>query len=269
MKISSRILLMPLLLGCLPMAAMAMPVPLAEVEPNDTLSTAQVLSPGLFTDPATNPALAFDSEVFLSLTRPHVSIDGSLGSPADVDFYRFAVQAGTKGLFDIDHGFASGQSIDTSLLLFDPAGAVLAWGTGACDGACIGPVVLDPGSADYRDPFIGEYTFAAAGDYLLAVVADGVGPSPTGTFAGTLTRTDGEYGGGAYLPNAGPAMLAGTPTPTSGGDYRLQVTLSAPAAVAEPSMVVLMVSLMLLMLGRVVLRCPRDGRTPSLRPVRI
>ncbi len=238
-------------LGCLSTGVSATPVPLAEIEANDTAGTAQVLSPGDFTDVSTlaGKLAAFDGQVFNSTSMPHVSIDGALSSPADVDFYRFAVTAPSTGIFDIDRGFGGSQAVDLSLALFDDLGRVLAWATGACDGACIGPVALDAGSTDYRDPLIGVYDFTQAGSYTVAVMADGVTPDAFGTFGGTLERPDFEYGGNAYLPDAGPAALVGTPTPVSGGDYRLQVSLSSPAAVPAPPVLTLVVGLLALSLA--------------------
>ncbi len=249
----------------------AEPVPLAETEANDTAATAQVLSPGAFTDLSTlaGRLAAADGEVFDSLNTPHVSIDGALSAPADVDFYRFAVTAPSTGFFDIDRAFGGGQAIDLSLALFDAVGRVLAWGTGACAGVCSGPVVLDPGSTDFHDPFIGEYAFASAGSYTIAVMADGLLPDTLdpsnplkSQFSGVLTRPgDLVYGGNAYLPNAGPASLIGSPISTATGSYRLQVSLSAPAAVPAPPVTALMGGLMALSL--IAGRCSgRIGRRP-------
>ncbi len=224
---------------CSPVPALAVPVPLAEVEGNDTAATAQTLAPGVFTD-VSDPFAAFDPEVFGSTTIPHVTVAGRLGSAADVDFYRFSVAAGSRGLFDIDRGYGGLQSVDLSLALFDAAGRVLAWGTAACQGACIGGAPLDPGSADWRDPFIGEYTFSTAGSYTLAVMADGIVPDAFGTFAGTLGRPDGQYGGLAYLSDGGIAGLTGSPSSPSSGDYLLRVSLSAPTVVPAPSVLALL-----------------------------
>ena len=229
------------LIGLFPEVS-ATPLPLAEIEANDTSATAQVLSPGDFTDVST-PAgrlAALDPEVFDSLTLPHVSIDGALSSPADIDFYRFAVTAPSTGIFDIDRGFGGRQAIDLSLALFDSMGRVLAWSS---DGA----TTLDSGSADYRDPLIGVYDFTRAGSYTIAVMADGVTPDVFGGFAGVLSRPDGEYGGNAYLPGS-PAALVGAPTSASGGDYRLQVSLGTPTTVPAPTVLALVAGILTLSL---------------------
>ncbi len=134
-----------------------------EVEPNDTLLTAQYLSPEDFT-------LTFDPDVGstaanTSVGIPHVTVAGS--GDESYDYYSFVVEAaGDRGIFDIDH-----SNMDSYLRLFNSGGGLLAssddsptfWGEG--------------GSVSYLDSFI-EYTFAAPGLYVIEVGRCCVGPVP-------------------------------------------------------------------------------------------
>lgn len=68
----------------------------------------------------TNPNIELSNRI------PYASITGSLSNPddnsqpADVDFYRFEVTAGTRAIFDIDTGKRN-EDFDIEVALFDPA----------------------------------------------------------------------------------------------------------------------------------------------------
>lgn len=142
---------------------------------NNTLATAQVISPSSFTTP--NPATVFSGSGFLTAT-----IQGQNGG-SDVDFYRFSSPGG-RVFFDIDNTPAT---FDPLVAVFNSTGTLIAYGDDSA---------LDPGSANTVDSFVGALTLPSAGNYYVAVSES---PNfPTTALTGTetaLTRPDGLAGG--------------------------------------------------------------------------
>ncbi|NNF69853.1 MAG: hypothetical protein HKN01_08795 [Acidimicrobiia bacterium] len=133
--------------------------PVPEVEPNDSIATAQNVD-GESWNLNYSPDIG-DTSSNTSTTIPHISILGTGNNT--FDYYSFTVAAGSFGIFDIDYGETYGPgSVDTWLHLFDSSGVLLAsdddsstsWGAG--------------GSVDSYDSYI-EYTFASAGTYVIRV----------------------------------------------------------------------------------------------------
>jgi VCBS repeat-containing protein len=133
--------------------------------------------------------LGVNANIMLDTTIPHVSISAT-GS-GTLDYYKFTVTAGARGIFDIDSG------LDTVINLLDSNGNKIASDDDSLitDGAGGSP--LSSGSSTAHDSFL-DYTFAAGGTYYLAV---------------------GVYGGNATIPSA----------IGSGSAYQLQVSLSSVA----------------------------------------
>jgi hypothetical protein len=184
-----------LTLALLAAALGVLPVPvayagdLAEVEPNDSLATAQNIDGGpwdLNFDPDIGDAISNTST-----TIPHVSILGTGNNTWD--WYEFTVaDAGDRGIFDIDYGYEGGW-MDSWLELYDSGGGQLAvnddsspdWGQG--------------GSTAPLDSFI-DYTFPAPGTYYIRV----------GRFPGGEVLSGATY---ELQVSVGPA--GGGPPPTS------------------------------------------------------
>ncbi|MBD2492319.1 filamentous hemagglutinin N-terminal domain-containing protein [Aulosira sp. FACHB-615] len=138
--------------------------PVAEVEANNSFSQAQRLSNEDFSiDPINN----VNPDVEFSTRIPYVSISGQGSNPTSVDIYSFEVTPGTRGIFDIDNGFKSGNttgSIDTRISLYNNAGVRLASNNDA-------PVIfgaagsqLAPG--DINNPGAGSNTIFSPDSYL-------------------------------------------------------------------------------------------------------
>jgi len=143
---------------CLASTALARVV--NEVEPNDTLKTAQDIEAPFNWD------LEFDPDIEAATELPHVTIKGS-GNNKDIgsfDYYKFSVSAaGIRGVFDIDYGEKPGDAaIDTELFLYAADGTFLA--ENDQENAALG----QSGSAGPDDSFI-DYIFAAAGNYIIGV----------------------------------------------------------------------------------------------------
>ncbi len=140
-----------------------------EVEPNDTIATAQDLDAETWTldfDPNIG-----DTTLNTSIVIPHLTVLGTGDNTFDV--YSFTVpNAGDRGIFDIDFG-TTGGIMDAYLRLYDGGGTLLAsnddspptWGQG--------------GSTNGLDSYL-EYTFAAPGVYFIQVGNCCVGPVPAG-----------------------------------------------------------------------------------------
>ena len=145
--------------------AKALPVP--EVEPNDTLATAQNVSG--------NFSLDADANITDSTLIPHATVFGS--GDGTFDYYTFSVKdAGSRGIFDIDFTFPFGMfgTFDPMLLLYATDGTLLAQNDN------IPPAdPLDAGSVTKTDPYI-DYTFASAGTYIIGVAETGSIGTPTG-----------------------------------------------------------------------------------------
>jgi hypothetical protein len=128
----------------------------AEVEPNDTILTAQNIDGDFTLD--FSPDIG-NTTINTSTLIPHVTIDGTPVDDSTVDFYSFTVTtAGSRGIFDID--FAD---FDSWIELYTGAGALLAFNDDALD-ANWGQT----GSTTTLDSYL-EYVFASPGDYVIAV----------------------------------------------------------------------------------------------------
>lgn len=115
-----------------------------EVEPNDTIGTAQNID-GYF-------SVGVNADIQDALMTPWVSIAAT--GDGTYDYYSFTAGAGAIGYFDTDY-----TSFDTQLWLFDGFGTAL---DGNDDSAG------DPGSSSGLDSFF-DYTFASAGTYVIGV----------------------------------------------------------------------------------------------------
>ena len=129
-----------------------------------------------------------DANIALSTTIPHVSISATAGNA--LDYYKFTVTAGARGIFDIDGG------LDTVINLLDSNGTLITWNDDSLitDGA--GGSSVDASPSTTYDSFL-DYTFTTGGTYYLAV-------------------------GGYNNGNSTPANLS------SGQTYQLQVSLTHP-----------------------------------------
>jgi len=119
-----------------------------EVEPNDTLATAQQLS----------------------MPADGVTIHGVIGtlaeaSSTDIDFYSFHAQAGDNVTFDIDLGWGGAKSIRTMIYVWNPDGTVRAMAYDNKTGS------VDPGSLNAYDPLLENVHLAQSGTYTVGVVA--------------------------------------------------------------------------------------------------
>ncbi len=203
-------------------AASANATALLEVEGNDSFATAQDLS-GYFS-PASDP------DIFGTL--PTASVSGLNSTVSDVDYYSFYMSAAGIGYFDIDYGM---YDVDTTLSLFDSGYNLLAYVDDS------GPE--DPGSAHVYDSFLGVYTFTSGGLYYVAVTDYANFPVATGSYTGSLSRPDSEFGGYSFAGDSGATYVdtsngGGT---YSGGDYTLHVSIENPGAqVPEPSTLLLL-----------------------------
>ncbi len=164
----------------------AMSAKLIEVEPNSP-------PPGFFFDSAFNIDDFFSSEFNtnigdiagnnISTNSSHVSIIGS--GDGTYDYYSFTINnAGTIGVFDIDFGASPDNQItDTEIALWDSKGTVLSFSddsniTAGADG-----------STSTLDPFI-QYTFLAAGKYVVGVAKFNAFASTNGWIGSTLESLD-------------------------------------------------------------------------------
>ena len=159
-------------------------MPILEIEPNDSLGSAQNID-GFF-DLLFNPNIGNSSGTNTSTLIPHVEISGAGNGTSDFDFYSFTVAtAGDIGIFDIDcsTAFCAGQSqtspgdFDPLLRLFDANGTLLAFNSNA--------TFIDPGSFDTSpnpssQPFL-EFLFPTAGTYYIEVLDSLVSAIPEGS----------------------------------------------------------------------------------------
>jgi hypothetical protein len=131
-----------------------------EVEPNDTIQTAQSIDAGLNWD------IGLDADIEDSESTPHVTImgTGNNGQDGSFDYYKFTVGAvGVRGVFDIDYGKKPGDAdIDTELFLYSVAGEEM----GEADDSFLGQG--GSGSSDIGDAYL-DFVFPAAGVYVIGV----------------------------------------------------------------------------------------------------
>ena len=146
-------------------ASCALPEPVAEAEPNNSVLTAQDLDGERW-------SLAPDVNIADSTTVPHLTVTGS--GDGTFDHYAFTVaNAGDRGTFDIDFGAGAGGSMDSYLRLYNSGGLLLAQNddsSTASGGA---------GSTSRLDSFL-SFVFPAPGVYVIEVGRCCIGPVPTG-----------------------------------------------------------------------------------------
>jgi subtilisin family serine protease len=133
----------------------------AEIEPNNTLATAQNLDHEVW-------SLGFDANVGsatenTSTTIPHLTVQAA--GDGSVDYYSFTVEAGARAIFDIDYGDEPSDSFDSYLRLYKANGDFLQGNDDTTD-STLGAL----GSTSVRDSFF-EHTFTEAGTYILKVSA--------------------------------------------------------------------------------------------------
>lgn len=139
--------------------------PARDVEPNDSLASAQSLEFSLWSLEA-DPNIG-DRNTDTSTRIPHVSLPGTGNETRD--YFAFEVpNGGARGVFDID--FAS---FDSYLQLFDFGGALLASNDDASTSLGQG------GSSSRADAFI-QYTFPEPGLYVIEVGRCCIGAVPDG-----------------------------------------------------------------------------------------
>jgi hypothetical protein len=180
-----------LTLALLAAALGVLPVPvayagdLAEVEPNDSLATAQNIDGGPW-DLNFDPDIG-DASSNTSTTIPHISILGTGNNTWD--WYEFTVaNAGDRGIFDIDYGWGTGGNMDSWLELYDSGGGQLAVNDDSSPSGGQG------GSTSRLDSFI-DYTFPAPGTYYIRVSRyPGIGVPSGATYE--LQVSLGNAGGG-------------------------------------------------------------------------
>jgi len=162
-------------MATLAMATFVQASTIVEVEPNNTLLTAQSVDSAFSLD--FSDYIGDDMGNNTSLTLPHATVlstgDGSF------DYFSFTVPAdNTTTYFDIDFATdAAGGPLDLELFLYTPGGTFITFNDDA-------PVAFGAaGSTSVRDPFI-SHTFALAGTYVVGVgrfnsipLFDGIGGS--------------------------------------------------------------------------------------------
>ncbi|MEA5575683.1 filamentous hemagglutinin N-terminal domain-containing protein [Anabaena sp. UHCC 0451] len=153
---------------------------ISQIEPNNSITKSQNLEDRQFlinSSQKPNPNVEFSTRV------PYVSI-GARGN-GSVDVYAFKVNAGTRGVFDIDDtGFAFDEQFnslagtDTKLTLFNSQGQVLASNDNTS--AALGAKGSDTFLTLQQDPYF-RYTFTQTGTYYIQVSNfDGRGISKLG-----------------------------------------------------------------------------------------
>lgn len=153
------------LLGALSVVGIADAATLSEVEPNNSVDTAQVVD----------------------ISKGAVTLNGVLGNGAmpDVDFYRFSGHEGDVITIDIDGGMVSGdpttdRDVDTVIAIFDVSDSLkmIATNNDAPD--------LDPGSTWASDSRLDLVQLPHTGDYIVGVTSD---PRSFRDGAGVLKNT--------------------------------------------------------------------------------
>lgn len=123
-----------------------------EVEPNDTLSTAQSLA-GYF-------SLDNDPDIYLSTSIPHASVLGT--GDGTYDWYTFYLPSTMAVTIDIDYGMFD---LDTYIRLYNSAGSLI---TENDDYFCgeQGYTGCDSGSFHHWDSYINNYVLTPANYYI-------------------------------------------------------------------------------------------------------
>ena len=94
---------------------------------------------------------------------PRVRIEGNVDTADDQDYYSFDLQAGETITLDIDHGFGSGDSVDTVIFIYDDGGNLVA---GPFDDA--NALTGGAGSVSSGDAF-GTFTATGGGTFHAVV----------------------------------------------------------------------------------------------------
>lgn len=134
------------------------------------------------------PNNPIDNAQHLRGSASQVEISGTISTSDDandVDFYSFNAQAGDVLTVDIDYGFASGDSVDTVIAIFDSERRLLRSGDDAS---------LDPGSVHGYDARIDDFVVPATGTYTV-----GVSSYPRYFFPGGETRWSSYVDEGDYV----------------------------------------------------------------------
>lgn len=142
---------------------------LDEVEPNDTIATAQNIN--------SNFSIDFDANIGdtvsnTSTTIPHATINGT--GDESFDNYSFTVHnAGDKAIFDIDFGSDGLGFVDSFIRLYDSSGILLAQNDD--NNTAFGQL----GSVSSLDSYL-EFTFSAPGNYIIEVGRCCISPVASG-----------------------------------------------------------------------------------------
>ena len=163
------------------------PVPVNEVEPNNTLASAQNVDlTGWSTN--LNVNIGDSNNVNTSTTIPHITINGTGNNT--FDYYAFTVlNPNDVGIFDID---TTNGGFNSEIFLYDTLGNLLATN----DDSLL--FSIDNGSASINDSFL-EFLFTTAGTYFIGV--------------------------GRFDSTGSPGGITGN-TPRNGDSYRLQVSIT-------------------------------------------
>jgi serralysin len=134
---------------------------IAEVEPNDTLVTAQNIDPFF--------SLDFDADIGdtttnTSTTIPHVTIR-TASNTNSYDYFSFTAVAGSRGIFDTDYT----NGVDTVLTIYDSGGLALT------DNDDSNTSFGQGGSVSGFDSYV-EFVFPTSGTYYVGVSDWFVGP---------------------------------------------------------------------------------------------
>jgi MYXO-CTERM domain-containing protein len=182
---------------------------------------------------ATNVDAFFDLEpnadIFDSTTVAHASVFSTNDAVTDVDWYSFTGVEGASVFLDIDCGAGCGDSVDTTVALFDGAGTLLAFGDDSSP--------LDPGTADDRDSFVGVYGLPGSGTYFIAVSNYDRFPAAIASceFKTQMTRPDDALAGGSAVFGCTPGDDSFTGGSSSTGEYTLHISNTQPVPEPSPS----------------------------------
>jgi len=220
---SKRFAVVAVVIAWAALAIEAAAAPITELEPNNSLATAQLIPITAFTLPV--PATVFNPPGFATAT-----VNG-LGSATDVDFYSFTGSG--MVYFDVDN---DPFTLDTILSLFNSAGTLLAVGDDSFP--------EDLGSAFGFDAFLGVFDLPAPGTYFIAVSQfDNFATVYDQQSQPNLLRPDGADGGVAIV-GAPPGDSSFIRNDGGGNDtaspYTLHISLENPdASVPEPLTILL------------------------------
>jgi len=138
---------------------------ITEIEPNDSIGTAQDINNSKFWSKNFDPSIG-DATANTSTTIPHVTITGT--GNKSFDYYRFSVAKDKeRGIFDIDY---TSPGLNTQIFLYDAAGNPVtdAITGAACENDDSATSAGDAGSTSIDDSFI-DCRFPTAGNYILGI----------------------------------------------------------------------------------------------------